>query len=85
MIQKLKKGAKRLRKAFRETRVSAANVVTSVGVATMSAAMATDPADVAAVGTGALSGVTASIGAGLGIFAAIFAVGVAKKALHTAA
>lgn len=37
------------------------------------------------VGEGALSGVTAAIGAGLAIFAAIFVVGVAKKALHTAA
>lgn len=45
----------------------------------------TAPADVEAVGTSALGGVTAAIGAGLAIFAAIFAVGVAKKALHTAA
>lgn len=53
---------------------------------TVAPAMAqTAPSDVAAVGSGALPGVTAAIGAGLAIFAAIFVVGVAKKALHTAA
>jgi len=45
----------------------------------------TAPSSVEDVGEGALGGVTAAIGAGLAIFGAIFVIGVAKKALHTAA